>query len=212
MRYSKIPDETVRRLPIYLRGLQLFTEQGCERVSSKKLAEWLHIKPTQLRKDLSYFGDFGIPGVGYDPKKLSTAIRSILNLDVPHKSVLIGCGNLGMALLKYPGFCDFGLKIEALFDNDPKKIGRIIRHQEIEDISQITTLEDRGIFLAILAIPPQSAQDVADQVIAVGVQGILNFAPYQLEVKRSVKVININIGLDLARLPYYLPRRARMSG
>ena len=152
MRYSKIPDETVRRLPIYLRGLQLFTEQGYERVSSKKLAEWLHIKPTQLRKDLSYFGDFGIPGVGYDPQKLSSAIRSILNLDVSHKTALIGCGNLGMALLKYTGFSSFGLQIAALFDNDPKKVGRRVRTLEIEKIQAISTLRKRNIFLAILEV------------------------------------------------------------
>ena len=211
MRYSKIPDETVRRLPIYLRGLQLFTEQGYERVSSKKLAEWLRIKPTQLRKDLSYFGDFGVPGVGYDPKKLALAIRSILNLDVPHKAVLVGCGNLGMALLKYTGFQDFGLQIAAVFDNDPKKIGRKLRHYEIEDVEKISELEKRGIFLAILAVPPESAQPVSNELIKAGVQGILNFAPHQLDVNRHVKVININIGMDFARLPYYLPRRIRMS-
>lgn len=211
MRYSKIPDETVRRLPIYLRGLQLFTEQGYEKVSSKKLAEWLRIKPPQLRKDLSYFGDFGVPGVGYDPKKLSHAIRSILNLDIPHRAALVGCGNLGLALLKYTGFQEFGLEITTLFDNDPQKIGRILHNRTIEDISKIASLEKRGVFLAILAVPPESAQWVTDLLVKAGVQGILNFAPCQLEVSRYVKLININIGMDFARLPYYLPRRVRVS-
>ena len=127
MRYHRIPDEAVRRLPIYLRGLALCSEQGVRNVSSQKLAELLHISSPQIRKDLSYFGAFGTPGVGYDTAKLAKQICGILRLDTPNKTALVGLGNLGSALLKYPGFGAYGLEISAVFDNDPGKIGKTVK-------------------------------------------------------------------------------------
>ena len=198
-------------MPVYLRGLHFFIEQGHKRVSSRKLAESVNIKPAQLRKDLSYFGDFGTPGVGYDTKKLAEQIRSVIHLDIPHKAALVGCGNLGQALIKYTGFEGFGLKITALFDKDRRKIGHLVHNHKVEDIRKISTLHKRGIFLAILAVPFCAAQEVAEQLIRAGVQGILNFAPCQLRVPRNTKVINIDIALDFARLPYYLPKNIGAS-
>jgi len=198
-------------MPVYLRGLHFFTEQGHKRVSSKKLAESVNIKPAQMRKDLSYFGDFGTPGVGYDTKKLAEQIRSIIHLNVPRKAALVGCGNLGQALMKYTGFDSFGLKIAALFDKDKRKIGRLVQNCKIEDIRKISALSKRGIFLAILAVPLCAAQEIADKLVQAGVQGILNFAPCQLRVPRNTKVINIDIALDFARLPYYLPKNIGAS-
>jgi len=208
MRYRRIPDEEVRRLPIYLRGLLLFSEQGLQNVSSHKLSELLHINPPQIRKDLSYFGAFGTPGVGYDTAKLAKQIRGILRIDTPNKAALVGLGNLGSALLKYPGFGAYGLEISALFDKDPKKIGRTIEHIKVEDVSKLSTLRKKGITLGIIAVPADAAQEVANGLVKAGIRGILNFAPYYLDVPKKVKVISIDIAMDLARLPYYLPASA----
>ena len=112
---------------MYLRGLLLCSEQGLQKVSSHKLSELLHINPPQIRKDLSYFGAFGTPGVGYDTTKLSKQIRGILRIDTPKKAALVGFGSLGSALLKYPGFGAYGLEICAVFDKDPGKIGGIVK-------------------------------------------------------------------------------------
>ena len=208
MRYHKIPDEAVRRLPMYLRGLLLCREQGLENVSSQKLSELLHISPAQIRKDLSYFGAFGTPGVGYDTAKLAKQIRGILKIDTPNKAALVGLGNLGSAILKYPGFGDYGLQISAVFDNDPGKIGKIVRKVKVENVSKLSTLKDKGIKLGIIAVPGLAAQEVANGLVKAGVRGILNLAPYYLDVPKKVKIISIDIAMDLARLPYYLPAGA----
>ena len=208
MRYHKIPDETVRRLPMYLRGLLLCREQGVRDVSSRKLSELLHISPAQIRKDLSYFGAFGTPGVGYDTAKLAKQIRGILKIDTPNKAALVGLGNIGSALLKYPGFGAYGLQISAVFDNDPGKIGKIVKKVKVEDVSKLSTLKNKGIKLGIIAVPGMAAQGVADGLVKGGIRGILNFAPYYLDVPKKVKIISIDIAMDLARLPYYLPAGA----
>lgn len=208
MRYRRIPDEAVRRLPIYLRGVRFFAEQGLRNVSSQRLAELLHVNPPQIRKDLSYFGAFGTPGVGYDTRKLAKQIRSILKLDTPNRAALVGLGNLGTALLKYPGFSAYGLEISAIFDNDPKKVGKTVKGVKVQDVSKLSTLKKKGITLAIIAVPGPAAQKVAEELVAAGVNGILNFAGYYLDVPKKVKVISIDIAMDLARLPYYLPASA----
>lgn len=205
MRYHRIPDETVRRLPMYLRKLQLLAEQHSKNVSSTILADSLHIKPPQIRKDLSYFGDFGTPGVGYNTEKLLSKVRHILKLDSLHKTALVGYGNLGAALLRYSGFDAYGLEIVAVFDHDKKKIGRKVKSLAVEDIKKISGLDKRHITLGIIAVPVEGAQQVADMLVAAGVKGILNFAPTYLEVPKKVKVITIDIAMDMARLPYYMP-------
>ena len=208
MRYSRIPDEAVRRLPIYLRGLLLFSEQGLKNVSSQKLAELLRISPPQIRKDLSYFGAFGIPGVGYDTAKLAKQIRGILRIDSTKKAALIGFGSLGSALLRYPGFGIYSFQISAIFDNDPGKIGKTVKNVKVEDVSKLSALKKEGITLGIIAVPADAAQQVADELVKAGIRGILNFAPYYLDVPKKVKVISIDNAMDLARLPYYLPSSA----
>jgi len=193
---------------MYLRGLLLFSEQGLENVSSQKLSELLRISPPQIRKDLSYFGAFGTPGVGYDTAKLAKQIRGILRIDTPNKAALVGLGNIGSALLKYPGFGGYGLEICAVFDNNPNKIGKTVKKVEVEDVSKLSTLRAKGIVLGIIAVPADAAQEVANGLVEAGVRGILNFAPYYLDVPKKVKVISIDIAMDLARLPYYLPASA----
>jgi redox-sensing transcriptional repressor len=205
MRYGRIPNETIRRLPIYLRGLAMLSRQGLNSVSSGKLADLVNVPPFQIRKDFSYFGDFGTRGVGYDIANLSRQIKKILNLEPGHKAALVGVGNLGSAVLAYPGFKIYGFEIEAAFDNNPAVIGRKVGGVLVEDISKINTLAKRGVMLAIIAVPEQAAQQVADELVAVGVKGILNFSSKRIGVPRKVKVITIDIATDLARLPYYIP-------
>ena len=205
MRYHKIPDETVRRLPIYLRGLLFSSEQGQQSISSRNLADLLGVNPWQIRKDFSYFGGFGTRGVGYKIENLAKQINKILKLDVGHKAALIGVGNLGLVVLAYPGFKIYGFDVAAAFDIDSKKVGRKVKNITIEDASNLGTLKKRKINLAIIAVPRGAAQETADALVKAGVKGILNFSPCYITVPKKVKVITIDIAMDLARLPYYMP-------
>ena len=211
MRYHKIPDEAVRRLPVYLRGLLALSQRGKENVSSGVLGELLSVNSWQIRKDFSYFGEFGTRGVGYNIKKLVKQINRILKFDVGHKAALVGVGNLGSAVLAYPGFEIYGFDIAAVFDSNPKKVGRKINNTVVEDISGLRTLEKRKINLAIIAVPREAAQETADALVEAGVRGILNFSPCYIEVPKKVKVITIDIAMDLARLPYYMPVNYKSS-
>jgi len=205
MKYRKVPDETIRRLPIYLRALTFSKALSKERMSSRDLAEFVGVNSWQIRKDFSYFGDFGTPGVGYNIEKLSVQIKRILKLDVAKRAALVGVGNLGLAVLAYPGFKMYSFNIAAAFDINPKKIGRKISNIAIEDISKISTLKKRGISIAIITVPRDAAQSTAEALLKAGVKGILNFSPCYITVPRKVKVITIDIAMDLARLPYYMP-------
>jgi redox-sensing transcriptional repressor len=211
MRYHRIPDETVRRLPVYLRGLIVSADQGREHISSQSLADFVGVDAWQIRKDLSYFGDFGTPGVGYNTERLARGIKKTLRLDTIRRAALVGVGDLGSALLSYPGFRMYGLDIVAAFDTDPKKIGRTVGGVPIEDPALIGTLRQRDISLAIVAVPRAAAQATVDQLVAAGVRGILNFAPSKVTASKRVKVITLDIAMELARLPYYIPRVEQMS-
>lgn len=205
MRYHKIPDETVRRLPIYLRGLMVSAEQGQRHISSQSLADFVGVQSWQIRKDFSYFGDFGTPGVGYNIDRLAREIKKILRLDVIRQAALVGVGDLGSALLAYPGFATYGLDIAAAFDVDPKKIGTEVNGIRIEDAATLDTVGRRGISLAVIAVPRAAAQNTVDKLVEAGIRGILNFAPCKVVAPRRVKVINLDIAMELARLPYYIP-------
>ncbi|MFH1615583.1 MAG: redox-sensing transcriptional repressor Rex [Planctomycetota bacterium] len=203
MKYHRIPDETIGRLPLYLRELRLLSQQGRQNIKSGEFADSLGVNSAQIRKDLSYFGAFGTPGVGYKVKKLLRQLCSILKLKNIHKVALVGVGNLGSALLSYSGFAQFGFEIVAAFDSDPNKIGSIRNNVTVEDTSKLSTLKNRGIKFAIIAVPASAAKEIADQLVKAGITGILNFAPSCLVVPKKVKVISIDIAIDLARLPYY---------
>ena len=205
MRYHKIPDETIRRLPIYLRHLLSLTEQGLEKTSSQKLADSLGINPWQIRKDFSYFGYLGTRGVGYKIYKLQKQIYKILKLDIINRTALVGVGNLGSAVLAYPGFKVYGFDIIAAFDADPEKVGKKVAGITIENTTRLWMLDKRGVNLAIITVPQDAAQKIADALVKAGVRGILNFSPQRVTVPRKVKVISIDIALDLARMPYYIP-------
>jgi redox-sensing transcriptional repressor len=205
MRYARIPEQTVRRLPIYLRALSYWSELGRSHLSSKDLAESVGSNAGQIRKDFSFFGEFGTPGVGYDVATLVVQIKKILKLNVAKQVALVGVGNLGSALLSYPGFARYGLEIAAAFDVDSKKVGKKIKGIKVERISALNTLKKRGIHLGIVAVPGGVAQEVVDTMIAAGVKGFLSFAACRLVVPKRIRVTHIDIGMDLASLPYYLP-------
>jgi len=205
MRYHKIPDETVKRLPLYLRGLLFSSEDLQENISSHKLAEVLGVNPWQIRREFSYFGGFGTPGVGYNVEKLTKQIKKILKLDVGHKATLVGVGNLGAAILAYPGFKIYGFDIAAVFDSDPKKIGRKIGNVTVEDVAKLSTLKERQVDLGIIAVPRGAAQETANILVEAGIKGILNFSPCRIDVSKKVKVMTIDIAMYLACLPYYMP-------
>ena len=205
MRYHRIPNETVRRLPIYLRGLLSLREEGQKSISSRNLAEFLGYNPWQIRKDFSYFGGFGTRGIGYDVEKLIKQVKKILRIDIVHRAALVGVGNLGSAVLAHPGFKTYGFDIVAAFDAAPEKIGTKVTNIEIEGVSNLWTLKRRKIDLAIITVPQQAAQKIADALVKAGIKGILNFSPCRITVPKRVKVITIDIAMDLARLPYYIP-------
>lgn len=206
MKHKRIPDETIRRLPVYLRGLMFLHEGGKERISSTDLGEFVGIHSWQIRKDFSYFGDFGVRGVGYEIKKLVNEIKGILKLDVVQKAVLVGAGNLGSAILSYSGFEVYSFDVTMAFDNNPKKIGKKIKKNiEIMDVSKLDVIKKHNIKLGIIAVPRSAAQETADKLVKAGVTGILNFSPCYIMVPKKIKVITIDIAGYLARMPYYTP-------
>jgi redox-sensing transcriptional repressor len=205
MRYSKIPDETIRRLPIYLRGLIMADEAGAKSISSTGLADFIGINPWQIRKDFSYFGELGVRGRGYYINKLVKEIKGILKITIIQKAALVGVGNLGSAILSFPGFELYGFNITAAFDINPQKIGKKQNNVTIENISKIWILKKKKINLAILAVPTEAAQGTTDKLVKAGVKGILNFSSCYLSVPKKVKVITTDIAMELARLPYYIP-------
>ena len=210
MKETKIPDVVVSRLPVYLRALEFLAMEGVELISSAKLAERLDLNPAQIRKDLSYFGNFGRQGRGYNVKSLMEAIRQILNLEREWEVALVGVGDLGRALVHYQGFKDKGFRLALLFDNNPQKIGMKIGDLEIMDSALIPKLiPERGIKIAIIAVPPQEAQKVADVLVSAGIEAILNYAPVNLKVPPHVKVHYIDPVVGLRHMTYYLPRSQR---
>jgi redox-sensing transcriptional repressor len=205
IKHKQIPDETIRRLPVYLRGLMFLIEGGQTSISSKEFSEYIGVNSSQIRKDFSYFGDFGVRGVGYDIKKLYIEIKGILRLDIQQKAALIGVGNLGSAILFYSGFELYGFAVTAAFDKNPEKIGKKINNVEVMDVSKIDILQKENIKLGIIAVPRNAAQETADSLVNVGVTGILNFSPCYIMVPKKVKVITVDIAAYLARMPYYMP-------
>jgi redox-sensing transcriptional repressor len=202
---SRIPPETVGRLLTYLRVLLCLAEESVETVSSTKLGDSCDVKPSVIRKDLSYFGGFGKQGVGYDVNGLIGEIRSILNLDRVVKSALVGVGNVGRALLANPQFGGEGFAIAAAFDKDRHKIGRRVGGVVVEDVATLEQrIQETGIGLAIVAVGVSDAPDIARRLADAGVKGILSFAPCPLSMPGGVKVACVDLAMEMARLAYYL--------
>jgi len=197
------PKAVVGRVSLYLRQLETFQRQGSTTISSSQLGAALAIHDAQVRKDLAFFGQFGYPGIGYRIEELITTLRRILGIDRDWPLALVGLGNLGRALLKYRGFRNRGFRIVALFDNDPQKIGQVFDGMVVRPIDQLADLiRDQNISLAILSVPGEVAQGVADQLVAWGILGIFNFAPTPLVVPPSVSVVGVDLSVQLEHLAY----------
>lgn len=209
MRWNKISDAVVRRLPLYLRVLDdLVAEGETESISSQDLGVKAGVSPALVRKDLAWFGEFGKQGVGYEVNFLRDELLRILNLHEEITVALVGVGSLGSALARYHlkrHGEDPSLKLIALFDLDPQKIGTSIEGIPVFSSTELKKhVEALKIKLAIITVPVEQAQEVADALIEAGVQGILNFAPVKLLAPDRVKVYNADLSLELQRLAYYL--------
>ena len=201
------PDVVIRRLPLYARSLRYLMEEGVHSVSSQELGERINVTAAQIRKDLSYFGEFGKQGIGYDVEKLLHHIENILGLTKEWPVVLIGVGHLGQAIARYEGFHSKGLRMVALFDNDSTKIGQEVAGLTIMDYAQIRdVVRDQQVRLAIISVPAAYAQGVADLLIEAGVRAILNYAPVILQVPEDVWVRYIDPVAVLHSMTYYLAR------
>ena len=212
MRSKKVPEKTITRLSIYLRCLEELEADGVTTVSSRRLAERFGLNPAQVRKDLAYFGQFGVRGLGYCIAELKHNLERILGLKQEWEVALVGLGNLGSALFNYRGFREKGFKITAVFDKDPIKVGKKVRGILIHDVSRLVSIvKRRKIKIAILAIPASEAQAVVDRLVEAGVTAILNFAPTQLSVPRAVKLQNVDISALLKTLTFYTVRGDRKA-
>jgi redox-sensing transcriptional repressor len=186
-----------------VRQLEAFQRQGQITVSSSQLGAALGINDAQVRKDLAVFGQFGQPGVGYRIEDLSQTLRRILGIDRVWPTAMIGLGNLGRALLRYRGFRGRGFHIVALFDNDARKLGQSHGGLSVQGLDELAaTVAERQIGLAILCVPAEAAQAVADRLVACGVTGILNFAPLTLQVPPHVSVMPVDLSVQLEWLAY----------
>lgn len=198
-----ISETVIRRMPVYHRYLKELIEDGVERVSSKELSGLTGFSASQIRQDLNNFGGFGQQGYGYNTKDLKDQIDRILGIDKSYKSIVIGAGRLGQAIARYNGFRDSGFNVISLFDIKDN-IGDIsgIKVREMEDLEKY--IRDEGIDVAIITVPREVCQDVANKVIDAGVRGIWNFAPYDLKGPEGVVVENIRLNDSLLTLSYFM--------
>jgi redox-sensing transcriptional repressor len=209
MKSEKISELTTNRLSVYLRCLNRLAAAGIKTVSSQELADQFNLNSAQIRKDLAYFGEFGVRGVGYFVEELREHITKILGLDHAHRVGIIGAGRLGTALANYKGFERSNFRVVALFDNDKEKIGRRSGEDEtmIHDVKKIErVVREEAIDVAVIAVPARVAQRVLNQVMAAGVKAVLNFAPARLHARLDVKVKNVDLTISLESLSYFLAR------
>lgn len=204
-RLDGIPKAVIKRLSLYSRVLSDLAMNNVEKVSSRELAENLALNSAQVRKDLAYFGQFGVPGVGYYVSDLRQNIKRILRTDREIRMALIGAGNLGTALMSYGGFMRQGFKIVVAFDADAGKLGKKRNSVAIFDIDELETkLREWETDIAILAVPAEAGQELAERVINAGVTAILNFVPRRLIVPDYVKVHYVDLAIEIESLSYYL--------
>ncbi len=203
---DSIPKATIERLPLYYRCLdKLDTFEEVEVVSSKELGGRLGIPPTQVRKDLSYYGEFGRRGVGYDVHDLKKSVGDILGIDQNWEAVLVGAGNLGRALVNYDGFSKMGLNMVGVFDNDLNKIDNKIGDLTVQSTKNMkSVIEETNAKVGVLAVPAGAAQDVAEQMVDAGIKAIWNFAPARLYVPDHITVRNEDLAVGIVSLIYHL--------
>ena len=200
----EIPRKTIYRLSIYLRCLARLRENGIGTVSSEALAKAAGVKPTQLRKDLAYFGTFGTRGLGYDVTDLFKKISEELGTSRLQPVILVGVGHLGLALVSYRGFEKEGFEIVAAFDAEPRRKRDKEIKQPIYGMDELTEfVQKQNVKMAILTVPAIAAQEVANRLIGAGITGILNFSPIVLSVPEEVMVNNVNLAIELENLSYF---------
>ena len=201
----KFPKTTIERLSYYFRALEELARRGIDTVSSEALGGKLNIKSSQIRKDLSYFGDFGKRGMGYDVKYLLKELRYILGLDREWSVIMVGAGHFGMAMSQYPGFEKRGFVIQAMFDSDAGKVGKDINGIPVKHPSEMSDfIKEHEIEIAVIAVPAAAAQPVADELCTAGIKAILNFAPVSLNVDDSVRCLSVDLTTKLEALAYYM--------
>src|SRR3989475_12916965 len=200
-RASRIPEMTIYRLSVYTRCLLQLEEDGIKTISSQEMADRFNLNSAQVRKDLVYFGEFGVRGIGYYVAGLKAELQQILGLDRQWPVVLARFGNHGPALFHYKGFGRQGFRIVAIVDDDPAKTGREVDHVPvIASRDMAREIKARGAHIAIVAVPPESAQTVTDQLVAAGGRAILTFAPARLMVPRDVRLKNVDLSIELETL------------
>jgi len=209
LKKKSIPSITINRLSIYHRCLEKILETETEKelkiISSFKIAEMTGMNSAQIRKDLAYFGEFGKRGIGYPVIDLGKELKKILGLDKKWSVIIAGTGNLGKALVKYKGFQKRGFIIKGIFDNNPSKIGKKLNHIFIYDIKEVEKfIQAENINIGILVVPADSAQEVADKMVAGGIKAILNFAPVHIVLPPEIKIHNVDLSIEFEGLTYYL--------
>jgi len=208
-KYPKIPEATIKRLSIYLRCLKKLEDDGNIVVSSQNLADICCVNPTQIRKDLSYFGEFGTRGVGYNIKTLQEDIKRILGLDTTWNIILVGYGNLGKALLQYKGFLESGYKWVGIFDTDENIIGSLVdENLQVQDFNKLNDriIKEINPDFAVITTPPQVAQDVVNKLILLGIKYFLNFAPTKIKVPENILLKNVFIISEFDNLVYNISK------
>ena len=203
---DQVSELTTNRLSVYLRCLNVLEEASVRTISSQALAEQFHLNAAQIRKDLAYFGEFGVRGVGYYVRDLKRHLRQILGLDRRLRVAIIGAGNLGLALADYQGFRQEGFEISALFDTLKEKVGQQSRSGvPIHDIGDLKKVSRRdGIRIAVIAVPAPHAQQVLGLVVAAGIKAVLNFSPGTLQVPADVKLKSVDLTVSLESLSFFL--------
>lgn len=202
---EKIPQPTIERLSTYLQCVRGLKTDGILMASSSEIASRTGINAAQLRKDLSYFGEFGTPGLGYDVEILEAHLSRIMGLDAAHEIILVGAGNLGTAISSYVGWAKRGFRIVAVFDSDPQKIGGDLAGCKIAPLDQLEKINTRlKAEMGVVAVPREAAQEVVDKLVAAGVRAILNFAPTTILVRPGIAVRNVDLTSQLEVLSYYL--------
>ncbi len=201
---------SARRLSLYLRALEIFRREGAQKVSSGQLGEALGVSDAQVRKDLGSLGNLGQPGIGYSTAELITAIRKALGIDREWKAVMVGVGNLARALIRYRGFQQQGFRLAALCDIDPSKIGEKVEGLTVQPLAELSAaVKAAGAELGIVTVPAEAAQSVADQLVAAGVRGILNFAPTVLKLPAGVSLVAVDLAAQLEQLAFLVQWSAR---
>ncbi|MFA5676292.1 MAG: redox-sensing transcriptional repressor Rex [Christensenellales bacterium] len=207
MQENKISDAVIHRLPKYYRYLSELEAAGIERVSSSRMSADMRLNASQIRRDLNCFGGFGQQGYGYQVIRLRQEIKNILGIGAEYKAVIVGAGNIGQALLKYRHFAQEGYRITAVFDADERTIGHDLGGISVRPMSELTGFMGKNaVDIGIIAVPKKYAQKIADELVSLGVKGIWNFAPVDVQVRRGVSIVNVHLSDSLYVLSYRMRR------